>query len=264
MKLEYKNMFIEANIIDVRKEINNWLDGRKPLMSNFFGLNEQYDYSYLEGTNSLILRKREYDFYRLFVMTTDVDELGQLLAELDDEVYVINIPSRKPIEDWETLLNKSGFKYYATYSRYCNIKIAQMKKHKTTLNLRPTQNDLDDIYNLLKESFSPYTGHLPSRNELSDMINNNQIFIDRYSDGQVCGVNIHTITGTTGFGNAWVDKGDHAVELLFDMYNEMIEMGVKRHIFWVNDANLGVAKMHIRMGAKTDGLKDYTYIKQSK
>jgi hypothetical protein len=116
----------------------------------------------------------------------------------------------------------------------------------------------------LTETFSPYTGHLPSKRELEEMIANQQVMIDKFSDGRVCGVNIHTITGVTGYGNAWVDKGEHAVELLLDMYNEMIDKGVKRHVFWVNDANIGVAKMHIKMGAKPDGLKDYTYIKNKK
>lgn len=258
-----ENKFIKENKEVIEKLIDDWKVDHKPVLSNYYGLAMGFDYDYQIADSTIVVRKKEGDFYRLFVLSTDAAELTTMLSSLQEE-YVINIPSRKPIDDWQAVMKDSGFGYYSTYSRYCNTKIATMKKHKTTLNILATVEDTDEIYQLLTETFSPYTGHLPSKKELEDMILNQQVLIDKFSDGRVCGVNIHTITGVTGYGNAWVDKGEHAVELLLDMYNEMIEKGVKRHVFWVNDSNIGVAKMHIKMGAKPDGLKDYTYIKNKK
>lgn len=258
-----ENKFIKENKEVIEKLIDDWKVEHKPILSNYYGLTAGFDYDYLIENRTIVVRKKEGEFYRLFVLTTDASDLASILGSLQEE-YVINIPSRKPIDDWEELMKQCGFEYYSTYSRYCNTKIATMKKHKTTLNIHATIENAEEIYQLLTETFSPYTGHLPSKEELEEMILNQQVLVDKYSDGHVCGVNIHTITGVTGYGNAWVDKGEHAVELLLDMYNEMIEKGVKRHVFWVNDSNIGVAKMHIKMGAKPDGLKDYTYIKNKK
>ena len=258
-----ENKFIKESKEAIEKLVDDWKVNHKPILSNYYGLTSGYDYEYLLKDSSIVVRKKEGDFYRLFVLSTNPEELYGLLSPLEDE-NVINIPSRKPIDDWEVVMKNSGFEYYSTYSRYCNTKIASMKKHKTTLNIHANLEHTDDIYQLLTETFSPYTGHLPNKRELEEMIANQQVMIDKFPDGRVSGVNIHTITGVTGYGNAWVDKGEHAVELLLDMYNEMIEKGVKRHVFWVNDANIGVAKMHIKMGAKLDGLKDYTYIKNKK
>lgn len=258
-----ENKFIKENKEVIEKLIDDWKVEHKPILSNYYGLTAGFDYDYLIENRTIVVRKKEGEFFRLFVQTTNASTLASILGSLQEE-YVINIPSRKPIDDWEELMKQCGFEYYSTYSRYCNTKIATMKKHKTTLNIHATIENAEEIYQLLTETFSPYTGHLPSKEELEEMILNQQVLVDKYSDGHVCGVNIHTITGVTGYGNAWVDKGEHAVELLLDMYNEMIEKGVKRHVFWVNDSNIGVAKMHIKMGAKPDGLKDYTYIKNKK
>ncbi len=257
------NDFIRESKEAIETMIDDWKANHKPLLSNFFGLANGFDYDYLKSESTIVVRKREGDYFRLFVLSTNADEMEKMLSPLQEE-YVINIPSRKPIDDWEVVMRKCGFEYYSTYSRYCNTKIAKMKKHKTSLNIYATVEDAPEIYQLLTDTFSAYTGHMPSMNELEEMITNQQVLIDKYDDGHVCGVNIHTITGVTGYGNAWVDKGEHAVELLLDMYNKMIEKGVKRHVFWVNDANIGVAKMHIKMGAKLDGLKDYTFIKNKK
>ena len=258
-----ENKFVKESKEAIEKLIDDWKAEHKPVLSNYYGLATGFDYDYQIVDSTIVVRKKEGDFYRLFVLSTDAAELTTILSCLQEE-HVINIPSRKPIDDWQAVMKDSGFEYYSTYSRYCNTKIATMKKHKTTLNIHATIENAEEIYQLLTETFSPYTGHLPSKEELEEMILNQQVLVDKYSDGHVCGVNIHTVTGVTGYGNAWVDKGEHAVELLLDMYNEMIEKGVKRHVFWVNDANTGVAKMHIKMGAKPDGLKDYTYIKNKK
>lgn len=261
--MRMENNYKKNSKEEIEKLVDDWKATHKPALSNFYGLTAGFDYSYQMTDNTIVIRKQEGDFYRLFVLTTEPSELEENFIVLEGE-NVINIPSRKPIDDWENVLKNSGFEYYSTYSRYCNTKIATMKKHKTTLNIHATVEHTDEIYQLLTETFSPYTGHLPSKKELEEMIINNQVLVDKYPDGRVCGVNIHTIIGVTGYGNAWLDKGEHAVELLLDMYNEMIDKGVKRHTFWVNDENIGVAKMHIHMGAKPDGLKDYTFIKNKK
>lgn len=257
-----ENKFIKESKVVIEKLIDDWKIDHKPILSNFYGLEEGYPYEYLMSNSSVIIRKQESDFYRVYILTTDTEDIVPALIDLKGCDYIINIPSRKPIDDWDELLKKCGFEYYETYSRICNPKVATMKKRPTAIEEFAKPTDLDDIMDLLTENFSLYTAHLPSKEKMMQMIEGHQIYVDRYENGHVCGVNIFEINGPVGYGVAWLDKGEYGLDLQLNMFNHFIDHGVKRLIGWVRDSNVKVVKMHLRMGASPDGLKDYTYIKK--
>ncbi len=256
-----ENKFIKESKAAIEKLIDDWKVKHKPVLSNYYGLEEGYEYDYQMSDSFVIIRKKEGDFYRLYVLTTDVADVSIRLTILTGKDYVINIPSRKPIDDWDGLLQKCGFDYYETYSRICNPKVATMKKRPTAIEEFAKPSDLDDIIELLSENFSPYTAHLPSREKMMQLIEKKRIYVDRYENGRVCGVNIFDIKSSAGYGMAWLDKGKYGLDLQLNMFNYFIDCGVKRLVGWVRDTNEKVVKMHLRMGAVRDGLKDYTYTK---
>lgn len=256
-----ENKFIKENKEVIEKLIDDWKFEHKPILSNYYGLEEGYPYEYLMSNFSVIIRKQEGDFYRVYLLTTDTEDIVSVLIDLKECEYVINIPSRKPIDDWDELLKKCGFEYYETYSRICNPKVATMKKRPTAIEEFAKPTDLDDILELLSENFSLYTAHLPSRERMMQLIEEQQIYVDRYEDGRVCGVNIFNVKAPVGYGIAWIDKGQNGLDLQLNMFNNFIDHGVKRLVGWVRDSNVKVVKMHMRMGAIPDGLKDYTYTK---
>lgn len=256
-----ENKFIKDTREAIERLIDDWKIDHKPILSNYYGLEEGYEYGYIKNNNYIIIRKAEGSFYRMYLLTTDVEVARTVLSELSGEDYVINIPSRKPIDDWNDLLIKSGFEYYETYSRISNPKIATMKKRPTAIEEFAKPSDLDDIIELLSENFSLYTAHLPSREKMLHLIEEQQIFVDRYENGKVCGVNIFEIKAPVGYGVAWIDKGEYGLDLQLNMFNKFIDHGVKRLVGWVRDSNVKVVKMHMRMGAVSDGLKDYTFTK---
>lgn len=255
-------LFIKNNIDKVVDIVNSFQDNHKKLLyNNFYGIQKNKEYDVLQGDHTLLLRIAEYNYYRLFVMSADKIELISFLKQLELQGYVINIPTKQSIEDWEEVLINGGFSHYTTYSHYCNNAIATMKKVPTTLNQYANIQDLEDVHNVLFRNFTTYASHLPSDDELIEMIKGNRVFVNRDSQGKVCGVNIYTITGKTAYGNAWVDEGGRGLELMFDMLNCFIDHDVKRYVFWVRDDNKNVIKMHKMLGGVTDGLKDYTYLK---
>ena len=217
-----------------------------------------YDHSFKGKRTPYTLRKDPGSTFGEMIL-----ELADMLKSLDTE-YVINIPSKKGIDNWCGLLEKSGFEHFATYSHYLNLAVPDMKKRPTSTGAFAKLDELQQIYDLLYRSFTTYASHLPSKEELREMISNNRMFVDHDNNGNVCGVNIFTITGTNAYGNAWVDEGERGLDIFIDMFNLFIDKGVKRFTFWVNDRNNKVIKMHKIMGAKPDGLKDYTYIKHKK
>lgn len=258
-----KSFFKQITRAELIKVLDDFQSQNKIILSNFFGLSDGLNYDLMQGEGTLILRVAEFDYHRIFVLCANTTGLLDLLKSLDTE-YVINIPSKKGIDNWCGLLENGGFEHYATYSHYLNLAVPGMKKRQTSTGEFAKINELQQIYDLLYRSFTTYASHLPSKEELSEMILNNRMFVDHDDKGYVCGVNIFTITGTNAYGNAWVDEGERGLDIFIDMFNLFIDKGVKRFVFWVKDGNNKVIKMHKIMGAKPDGLKDYTYIKNKK
>ena len=189
------------------------------LYNNYFGLALDEHVEVESAVNTLLIRKKEFDFYRLYVISRDEDELESMLSSLKGNVYVINIPSKTRITNWDNLLTRTGFSFLDVYSRYYNNNI---KSFPSTIDTFAREEDLEDIASLLYNNFSIYTDHLPERDELLMMISNKQIITD-YKDGRVCGVLIFTIRGNKGYQNAWIDLGDNALALLFKVKSIFIE-----------------------------------------
>ena len=93
------------------------------VLSNYFGVKESDDHEMLVSAQTLLLRKKEHDFQRLFLLSSDEAELVALLKTLDDEDYVLNIPTKKGIGQWEQVLSEAGFTFLAQYDRYYNREI---------------------------------------------------------------------------------------------------------------------------------------------
>ncbi len=229
--------------------------------NNFFGPTVFFSYAVYQSDHCLLIRCKEFHFYRLFVVSDDSEQLILLLSQLSGYEYVINIPTKSGIEPWLIILEKSGFEHYETYSRYYYHVNDKRRPVEDIEFAKPSEKE--DISVLLYENFNKYTDHLPSLDELQTMIEQKAILVDHDKNGKVCGVNIFTIKGRTAYGNAWIDKGENAIGLYLASKNIYVDRGVKFSYFWVRDSNTKVAKMHLKSGAKLDGLKDYTFIKRN-
>ena len=243
--------------------IAEWQKNHKAEYSNFFGLQDNCEYEYYESAHSFLLRKHEFDFYRIYLLSEEKEDLMSQFVDLSDEVYVFNIPTKKPIDEWDGLLKHCGFEYYETYTKYSidMSKIGLSPEEDYVENAR--NEETDEIMKLLLEGLPVFTAHLPEKERLKQMISENKVRVT-HDDGYISGVCISYVTGTTAFGDAWVNHGSHGLDLLMDMYNGFINRGAKRYLFWVRDSNTKVRKMYIRSGAISLGIKDYTYVKYNK
>jgi disulfide oxidoreductase YuzD len=248
---------------ELAEMIEGFQSSCKILLTNFFGLSNDIEYEVLCGEKTILFRIPENDYFRLYILCADIPELVSFLKCIECEC-VINIPTKKSIEEWDNALIEGGFEYYTTYSHYLNMTIPSMEKKDTSTIVYAKLADVQQVYDLLYRNFPIYAAHLPSMSELEEMIKENRVIADYDKLGNVCGVNIYTITGTTAYGNGWVDEGDCGLGIFLDMFDVFVEKGVKRFVFWVRDDNKKVIKMHKMMGANPDGLKDYTYVKNAK
>lgn len=251
-------MFNKTNNTEIRSITSDLMKKGRMLYNNFYGVGEADECDIATGLNTVLIRKKEFDFFRLFMMSIDEAELETMLLQLSDFDYAVNIPSKTSVDNWNSLLLKCGFEFLDVYSRYYNNNI---KSFPTSINTFASVDEVDSVADLLYGNFSKYTDHLPSKKELCQMATKKQIIAD-YKDGKICGVLIYTITGNKGYQNAWIDEGDNGIALLFKVKSIFIERGIKYCYYWIKDMNKDVIKMHAMMGGKPDGLKDYNYLKR--
>jgi len=227
-------------------------------LSNFFGVGEG-EYGLFESANTLLIRKKESGFYRTYLLSSDINELHGLLSALESKQYVFNIPSKKGIDDWNVVFQKAGYTNIGVYNRYYTTKIKYRKSAKGDF---ATQDDIAYLEALLTNNFSVFTDYLPTQEELGKMIDNKQVLVSRGEDGKVLGLLIYTLEGKKCYFNVWIDNSGNGLFLLYKAYNIVVDNNIGYVYFWVKSTNYDVIKLHITMGAKADGLVDYTFIKQ--
>lgn len=252
------NCFISTTAVEIKNVISDFKDSHKILFSNYYGVNELENFEILKTDLSILIRKKEHDFYRLFLLSADEKDLIIILQALQEDTYVLNIPTKKGVEDWQNILALSGFSFLAQYDRYYN---KQIEYRESEVGDYAVEEDAPEIMNLLySNDFSIYTDYLPTKERLSQMICNKQVLANKV-DGHILGVLIYTIEGKKCYLNIWIDRSKDGLYLLFDAYNIMVEKGIGLAYFWVKSTNKKIIKLHKLTGAISDGLSDYSYIK---
>jgi hypothetical protein len=176
-------------------------------------------------------------------------------------INVVNIPSKGSITYWEQLMHQSDFKLMGLYERFYNTRICQREEIGKIIYAKANQEK--EIYDLFYDSdfFSVYTDYLPSHEELKQLIKQESVIINIAGE-QILGAFIFSIKGQKCYFQAWIDKSNNRLKLLFDVYNIMVTKKLGYAYFWVNSKNTKVKSIHQLLGAKPDGLKDYTFIKK--
>jgi len=250
----------KKNNIDILKEHINEMYSKKPVYSNYFNQNISSDDIFYKADNSLIIIKVNDNYNRVYILSNDSNEIVHMLKSLKG-INIVNIPSKNDISDWTKIMVAANFKLFAVYERFFNIKIKKYCNTDTIIYAKPNQEK--EIYNLFHKTsfFSPYTDYLPSRLELMQLIKQNQIIVNVH-EGIVTGAFIFSEEGLKFYLRAWYDENNSGIKLLWEVYSIMYDKGLKYAYFWINSENNNVKSIHKYLGAKPDGLKDYTFIKQ--
>lgn len=250
--------FVNKTPAEIQAAVWEFRRGQKIVLSNFFGVGEG-KYGLFQAEDSLLIRKEESDFCRVYLLSSNIKEAESILAELESKAYVINIPSKSDIVDWESILHNTGYSLIGVYKRYYNTKI---KARRSAMGEYAVQSDIDGIESLLIDNFSPYTDYLPSSTQLKGMVDNRQVLVSKDKNGEILGTMIYSFDGKKCYFNVWIDKSGNGLFLLYKAYNIVAENNIGYVYFWVNSTNHDVIRLHEMMGAIHDGLVDYTFIKK--
>lgn len=240
---------------DMRHSIDDAV-AHHPLFNNFFGI-ELNDVECAQINNSICIRKRYDGYNRIYVIAETKKDLQEIIASL--EVYdTINIPSKTDINDWDSILSASDCIKIATYHRYVYKELPTRDVPYPDFAI---MEDLGRIHTRLFELFSPVTGHLPDKKQLSFLIKNKNILVNRDADGNVNGALCFTATGKKGDLPFWYDDNADmkGLYLLYNAFSIFKNNNVRFVHLWINDSNKKAIKIHKLIGAVPDGLIDNIY-----
>ena len=249
------NDFLKATNSDLSKIVDNFFL-RKLKFNNYFGL-ELNDIEYLMTDKTLVLRKSFESFFRIYILSECENDLISVLSNIDKS-HIINIPTKKQIEDWDTVLVQSNYDCYAVYERLNN---KTCEKRGDFDPCYAQIEDISEIISVLNSTFSPITAWLPTKKELISFINDNKVLVNKDDKG-VSGVLIFTIENKKVYFNAWASIRGQGLFLILNVFNLMAEIGIQNSYLWTNSENKKAKKIYSILGFEVDGLKDYTYIKK--
>jgi hypothetical protein len=248
--------------IEKVKEYISEMYSLKPLYSNYFNQTLTLDDYFHKTTHTLLIAKPFIGYNRIYVLSDDLKEAAKELNALKG-TNIINIPTKGDITHWELLMQKANFELIGVYERFYNTNICSKEEIGTIIYAEPTQEE--EIYHLVYDSgfFSIYMDYLPSHEELKQLIQQKNVIIN-VTGSQIQGVLIFSINSQKLYSQVWIDKSNDGLKLLFDLFNIMVSKHVNYMYFWVNSKNKKNKTINMLLGAKPDGLKDYTFIKNSK
>ena len=247
--------FLKTTDANLKMIIDNYFI-RDLKFNNYFGV-EFYNFEYFSTTKTLVLRKPFDSFYRVYIMSECESDLLSVLSNLD-ALHVINIPSRKPIIDWDTVLQKANFKCHAVYERLIK---KTTEKRGDFVPCYATIDELNEIDQILNSTFSPITAWLPSKVELISLIEQNKILVDRDDIG-VSGLLVFLIENKKVYLKAWANVRGIGLSLLLNVFNLMADIGIQNSYLWTNSENKKAKDIYSILDFKPDGLMDYTYLKK--
>ena len=130
---------------------------------------------------------------------------------------------------------------------------------------RATPEYLDQIYDILYETFDPLVNHLQSREELLQDILDGNVNI-AVEDGIVQTIHTYKFSGKKIYLEHLVNRGKSVLthSLYYYILKRAVEQGINYADTWMRDDNERIWAFVKRYGIVADGLKDFIYVKKTR
>jgi len=245
-------MFLKEAHSVISKKVAEIIN-QKPLLSNYY-LNDLDDSDYYQTEKSIIIRKKEDHFFRLYCVTTEASDLRNILSNMVGN-FVINIPTKGSIESWSEILQLCGFNQIGIYERYVNLKPLKINYFNATF---AEMSHFNALKKMMYNNFNMYIDYLPNDNLLKKLIENNQIIIHIEHD-KLVGLFIFAMIGKKCDLKVWIDRSGDGLFLLLNLFGLMNQNNILFSHTWINSQNEKSKKIHQYFGYKLDNLKDYIF-----
>lgn len=195
-----------------------------------------------------------------------VSQLRVLVDQFPDKPVVVDCVGRVPqVDRLSDVLRISGFRSYAKLSRWKSgsIRFGTHPLHFDN-SYRAAEND-DCLYilRMLNETFDQYISHLPSKEKLLSLIENQLVFCASNDEEIIAVVCLEKIGAKAiySYQNAVLERyramgiGGRLLQYGLYQFRECTQYSA-----WIEDNNIVSKRMHNTIGFTPDGLKDHVLI----
>ncbi|GBU26646.1 hypothetical protein R84B8_00156 [Treponema sp. R8-4-B8] len=263
-----------ANIINAIDTIKSYKEG---YITNFF-LGE--DRCNLLIKNKLLnivcyekcffILHEDHDFFHLYFICSNektlADSLKELISNCTEHTFVTDIIGTEiNIKKTADIFLQIGFNKYTTLYRMSRIKNLNEPQIADTKTENATLNHTEQILNIFEKYFDKYSEQLPLLEEITQFINNNNVFVITEQQ-KVLAFVIFEIKGMTSYLRYWFvlpeyrDKKFGSV-LLRRFFNE--SRNTKRQIFWVLASNENAIVRYKHYGFEAETMLDQVMIRSN-
>jgi hypothetical protein len=219
--------------------------------------------SIITSESAVVFTQAETEFSRIYYCASSAAALGQLLTELhSSSPLVIGYLDRIKNETLCEVFRQTGFVETAHYLRM-TIPTFPIPKDAEPPEF-PNVDETDAVMGLLRLNFSRVTDFLPSREQISTLIEQRQIIVRR-EERKITGLVVFLVQGRQVNLNYLLNRGrrgDGSL-LMQSFFFCMAERGLNSGFLWVNGTNERALKIYIANGWKADGLNDWFFIRNS-
>ena len=208
---------------------------------------------------------------RVYFAANSPSDLESVLSRFDDGAG-IEILGKGLDEETEHALDRAGFKPFAVYLRatifnmkediYKNLPEKYRDVNCQDYREVATQDNLEDIYDLLYSTFKPLTSHLQDREELKQQISENRFIISR-TEGKVTGLLSYEYQGRKLYMEHMINKGPsinmHAMYM--PVLEKAIEDGINTAYTWMRVDNERAHAFARHYGYVLEDVRNYVFQK---
>lgn len=242
-------------------------------VTNFYWDNNKHPYWITEGTlvydlksESILLIHHADGFSNLYYIATNIETTLKHFKELEIENPVVaDIIIKGDNKDSINIFLKNGFEEYRHLIRMAHVGLMPVEDWGVEQTaIFATKDDIEPLSKELFQGFDPLSEQLPSKQELSDYIDREEIFLVK-DNNNICGFIIFEIVGVTWYLRYWYTSPNYrdlgiGTKLL--KASLIKAKGSKRQILWVMSHNENAIKRYEHYGFKKELMNDYVLIKR--
>lgn len=275
-------IIIENTVIAVKNKMTDIHRkcGNRKIYNNYYNnCDNDKDLYTVYGQNTVLLWHDDNNVTRGYFYSSDEEELVEMMAVFP-KGCVIDYITRNKYELAE-LMEKAGFFLWAEMHHMSNAGLTEKERkriyncgEKFSENVRCANlADAEELYDRLYKVFDPQESHLPSLEQLKELINNQWVAVYK-ENGKITAFHLFKVKKSQYYGyQTWNSAGPQGyfavIQKAYSLYMDYLkahnyptEKGVIEYC-WVNVKNTkSMAVVQKYLKRTFDGLYDYVYVKK--
>ena len=255
---------------DIIAKMALWKVDKKKIYTNSNILFSKYPYkkwSALESKKSLIIVFNEQEIKRIIFYTVDFKDLREIIQNIKGNIVIEVVSKNK--ETMRREIEGLGFKKLTTQIRVSskdisgvfNLNAPMMKYYDSSIGIVAVDSDVEQINEILWNTFDTRSSHLKSKDELIKQIERGEFYIYKNANNMIEMLIQHIISPKSFYFNQVINRGNKKIfhALTLNLLKKYCEQGGKYAYAWVNEGNISSFKYFKKYTLVEDGVYNNIY-----